>query len=424
MTLHARRPDRADVLLAAIVTVITLAGSAALDAHLSGGATLSARTAHGSGSGRPLGVLGYLLIAATCAALAWRRSLPTPVLLWTFAGVSFLGLTGYRVGPEYLPLIVAFFAAVRYGDRRIAYAVLVAGFLLTFVRPLTQGRELISPAARLALAAWLLVLAAAAEITRIRGRASRAEAERSAQAEEARLEHARRRAGEERLRIAQDLHDVLAHQLALITVQANAGLALLRSHQPDRAGESLTAIKDAGNSALGELRSALETLRAPGGAPSRAPVPLLSRAADITQLADGARAAGLSVDVRVTGRQRPLLASTDRAAYRIVQEALTNAVRHAGPGPACRCSWTTAKPCWPSPSQTTAGAARRPRPPMAGTACPGCGSGPGPWAARWTAARSRAADSGWPPTLPLPGGGAARAPGEQHPAQRTSAEGT
>ena len=300
----------------------------------------------------------------------------------------------------------------------------MAGFLLTFVRPLTQGRELISPAARLALAAWLLVLAAAAEITRIRGRASRAEAERSAQAEEARLEHARRRAGEERLRIAQDLHDVLAHQLALITVQANAGLALLRSHQPDRAGESLTAIKDAGNSALGELRSALETLRAPGGAPSRAPVPLLSRAADITQLADGARAAGLSVDVRVTGRQRPLQAPTDRAAYRIVQEALTNAVQHAGPGTGVSVLVDYGETVL---AVTVADDGRgSPQAPSAdgGNGLPGM--------RERARALGGALDCGPQPgggfrvaaTLPLPGGGAARAPGEQHPAQRTSAEGT
>ena len=287
MTLHARRPDRADVLLAAIVTVITLAGSAALDAHLSGGATLSARTAHGSGSGRPLGVLGYLLIGdlrrtgvaqvaahASSAVDVRRGQLPRADRIPGRPRVPAADRRLFRRGQ------------IRRSPDRLCGP---GGRIPSHVRQAPeQGRELISPAARLALAAWLLVLAAAAEITRIRGRASRAEAERSAQAEEARLEHARRRAGEERLRIAQDLHDVLAHQLALITVQANAGLALLRSHQPDRAGESLTAIKDAGNSALGELRSALETLRAPGGAPSRAPVPLLSRAADITQLADGA----------------------------------------------------------------------------------------------------------------------------------------
>jgi signal transduction histidine kinase len=345
VVLQAERPSRADIVIAAVVLVITMAGSAAFDAHMAGGTTLRAHLpGHRAVLGRPLGVAGYLLVAATCAALPWRRSLPTPVLLWVFACVSVLGLTGYRVGPEYLPLIVAFFAAVTHGDRRVAYAVLAGGYLLSFARPVVAGRDLVSPTARLALAAWLLVLAAAAEITRIRATVRHAEAERTARTQEARQEQARRRAGEERLRIAQDLHDVLAHQLALITVQANAGLALLKNHQPGRASESLKAIKEAGNSALGELRSVLDTLRTddvrtdnvstglPAASAARTPVPLLSRTADLTLLADGARAAGLAVDVRHSGREQPLPVAADRAAYRIIQEALTNAVRHAGPG--------------------------------------------------------------------------------------------
>jgi signal transduction histidine kinase len=120
----------------------------------------------------------------------------------------------------------------------VACAVLAGGYLLSFARPVVEGRNLVSPTARLALAAWLLVLAAAAEITRIRARARHTETEQAARAEEARQEQARRRAGEERLRIAQDLHDVLAHQLALITVQANAGLAMLRNH-PARPGQRI-----------------------------------------------------------------------------------------------------------------------------------------------------------------------------------------
>ena len=98
---------------------------------------------------------------------------------------------------------------------------------------------------------------------------------------------------------------MLAHQLALITVQANAGLALLKNHQPGRASESLMAIKEAGNSALGELRWVLNALRMPDGVPARRPAPMLSRAADLTQLTDAARAAGLAVDVRSTGPPPP-----------------------------------------------------------------------------------------------------------------------
>jgi signal transduction histidine kinase len=148
-----------------------------------------------------------------------------------------------------------------------------------------------SAAVQLGLAAWLLGLAAAAEITRILARFRRAEADERAHAQEARRELAARRAGEQRLRIAQDLHDVLAHQLALITVQANVGLAMLE-REPGRASDALSAIKDAGNSALGELPTVLGMLRTPDGAAPRGPVPLLSRDADLAQLAEGTQAAG------------------------------------------------------------------------------------------------------------------------------------
>jgi hypothetical protein len=132
----------------------------------------------------------------------------------------------FQPGPVYLPLIIAFMAAVNRGHRRVAYAVLVAGYLVA-IGVVGLGGRSSTLAFALGLAAWFLVLAAGAEIIRIRGQARRAQVQEAAQAAETRSEDARRRAGDERLRIARDLHDVLAHQLALITVQANVGLALL-----------------------------------------------------------------------------------------------------------------------------------------------------------------------------------------------------
>jgi signal transduction histidine kinase len=298
-----RRLRRGDLVLAALLTPVLLVATAG---------------AHWHGH-RPAGVAGYLLVVAAGAGLAWRRAAPTAALLWAFACAMTYSALGYAGGPIYIVLIIAFVTAVWHGDRRVAYTVLAAGFVVSayLIPLLTEGR-IGSLTSQAALAGWLLALAALPELARVAGRA--------------RVEQARRRAGEERLRMAQDLHDVLAHQLALITVQANAGLAMLH-RQPDRAGESLQAIKQAGNSALAELRGVLDALRTDGTAP-RQPTPLLSRAADAQALIDGARAAGLTVWYDDTGLGRPLPATVDGAAYRVVQEGLTNAVRHAGPGSA------------------------------------------------------------------------------------------
>jgi signal transduction histidine kinase len=141
--------------------------------------------------------------------------------------------------------------------------------------------------------------------------------------EHSRAEQQRRQASEERLRIARELHDVLGHHLSLINVQAGVGLHLMDS-RPEQAREALTAIKTASAEALREVRAVLGVLRPEEEAAPRAPAPGLDRLADLTA------EAGLPVAVRVRGTARPLPAEVDRAAYRIVQEALTNVRRHAG----------------------------------------------------------------------------------------------
>jgi signal transduction histidine kinase len=145
---------------------------------------------------------------------------------------------------------------------------------------------------------------------------------------------AQRRVQEERLRIARELHDVVAHTMATITVQAAAATQLLRD-RPDEAAESLKAIRAASKDGLRELRAILEVLRAAGSATESAdptqPAPGLSR---LDALVAGVRAAGLPVTVTVAGQRRNLPAVTDLAAFRIIQEALTNTLRHAGPATA------------------------------------------------------------------------------------------
>jgi signal transduction histidine kinase len=146
-------------------------------------------------------------------------------------------------------------------------------------------------------------------------------------AERTRAEEARRRAGEERMRIARELHDVLAHNISLINVQAGVALHLM-DEQPGQSRTALQAIKQASNDALGELRSVLDILRQGDEAEPRSPA---SGLAQLDSLVAGAEATGLEVRTRVEGAPRPLPAGTDLAAFRIVQESLTNVTRHAGP---------------------------------------------------------------------------------------------
>ncbi|MEU1127976.1 sensor histidine kinase, partial [Streptomyces sp. NPDC005899] len=167
--------------------------------------------------------------------------------------------------------------------------------------------------------AWAAAIVAAAELLR-----SRREQWAAARAE--REAAARRRADEERLLMARELHDVLAHSISVINVQAGVGLALLDA-DPEQARTALTTIKSASKEALGEVRQVLENLRTPGDAP-RAPAPGLDR---LPELVDQAAGAGLTVTVATDGRGRVAVPpGTDLAAFRIVQEALTNVVRHSG----------------------------------------------------------------------------------------------
>jgi signal transduction histidine kinase len=173
------------------------------------------------------------------------------------------------------------------------------------------------------LAAWLLVLLGVAEAIRIRR-------ERMVEAARIREEEALRRAGEERLRIARELHDALGHHLSLINMQSGVALHL-NKELPEQARSSLTAIKQASKEALTELRSVLDILRQEGEPASRSPIWSLARLED---LVSQAAAAGLVVKTETDGDARPLPFAVDVAAFRIVQEALTNVTRHAGPAAA------------------------------------------------------------------------------------------
>jgi signal transduction histidine kinase len=278
-------------------------------------ATVLAAAHHGGGDS--IGVAGVALLGAAGLVLAWRRERPAAVLAAVLALTLAYWVSGLPPGPVFLPLIVAFYTAHLTGHRLAAVLSLVGGLVgFAIVSPLARGEDVTGTGAA-SLAAWLLVLLAVAEVIRWR-RAYRAEARR------AREDEARRQAGEERLRIARELHDVLAHDISLINVQAGVALHLI-DERPEQAREALAAIKHASKDALGELRSVLEALRAEGPAP-RAPTAGLAR---LDEVVAGAAAAGLRVDAEVEGAPETLPAAVDLAAFRIVQEAVTNVIRHA-----------------------------------------------------------------------------------------------
>jgi len=269
----------------------------------------------------PLDLLAYLLLAVGPVALLWRRRSPALVLGVVMAACVVYFALGYPYGPAWLSLVVAIWTAVPAGARRAAWATALLGLAAYFALAVLLGR--VDPATVPEIAAhlgWLLLVLVVAEVA-MAGRQRRLAAERT------RAEEARRRAGEERMRIARELHDVLAHNISLINVQAGVALHLM-DEQPGQSRSALAAIKQASNDALGELRSVLDVLRQGDEAPPRAPA---SGLAQLDSLVAGAEATGLNVRARVEGTPRPLPAGTDLAAFRIVQESLTNVTRHAGP---------------------------------------------------------------------------------------------
>jgi signal transduction histidine kinase len=286
---------------------------------------LTSLAAHRQPERQALDLVAYLLLAAGPVALFWRWRSPALVLGVVMAASVLYFALGYPYGPAWLALIVAIWTAVTGGARRAAWVTAFVGLAAYFVLAAVfdRGAPVASVPAVLAHLGWLLVVLAAAEV-------ATASRQRRQAAERTRAEEARRRAGEERMRIARELHDVLAHNISLINVQAGVALHLM-DEQPGQSRSALVAIKQASNDALGELRSVLDVLRQGDEAPPRTPA---SGLAHLERLVAGAEATGLQVRTRVEGTPRPLPAGTDLAAYRIVQESLTNVTRHAGPASA------------------------------------------------------------------------------------------
>ncbi|MER5576735.1 sensor histidine kinase [Streptomyces massasporeus] len=269
---------------------------------------------------------GTAWMALACVPLVFRSRWPLPVV---FASLA-VDLAHLSVAPDFsmtpAASLVALYSLATRSSRRTAWIVgITASVLITTVYAIADSEP---PLAGTSLLRFDLAIAATALGDAVRTRRRHlAEVEaRAERAERTREEEARRRVTEERVRIARELHDVVAHHITLVNAQAGVAHHLMRN-DPDRAYEALAHIKDNSRAALDELRATVGLLRqADDGPDSRAPIPGL---ADLDALVGGVRAGGLSVRVTPSGAPRPVAPTTELTAYRIVQEALTNTHKHA-----------------------------------------------------------------------------------------------
>ncbi len=258
-------------------------------------------------------------VVVSAGALSVRRRYPVAVGVVALAAVAAYGILLDRPGPIMLVFVVALYTVVDEGRPAVAVG-LGAASVLSFAVADSANRTPDSVnGATLLHAGWLVAVIVGGPRNR-RGYLAEAVAGALA-AEQGKEEEARRRATEERLRIARELHDALGHHLSLINVQASAAL-----HRPDpaRSEQALTTIKQTSKETLRELRTTIGVLRGESEVPA-APPPGLGR---LYELVTAAGRTGLAVRTELAGT-RPLPPDVDLAAYRIVQEALTNVTRHA-----------------------------------------------------------------------------------------------
>lgn len=299
-----------DAVLAALVTAGTLA--------------VMAFGRPGTSEGRPLTWTDAALGVVVFGLILVRRRWPLPVLVVstvlavaTLAGSdrreAFLGAT-----------IVAAYTVATQTNRRTAWlaggtaALVVYASIVAFTDQGWLGPPL-------GVGAWIGMATAIGDATRSRRAYVAAVEERARRAEQTREEEARRRVVEERVRIARDLHDVVAHHIAVVNVHAGLAEHTLRS-KPEQAESSLALVRQAAQTVLAELGTVLRVLRQSGE--GDAPTEPVRGLAQLGELLDAVAATGVRVEHRQVGEARPLPPGIDLAAYRIIQEALTNAHKH------------------------------------------------------------------------------------------------
>ncbi|MYS81082.1 sensor histidine kinase [Embleya scabrispora] len=279
---------------------------------------------------------GTLFLVATALAIAVRRPFPWVALVLATGGALVLMAYAFPKSPLLGLALVVFLVGRAAADRAVVGAVAaVLGAIglaaACAVSPMSLSVLRSDVFARLVPIAIALVAACVAGVaTRKRQAYEAGLREQIERAAEARVEQARRTVVEERLRIAREMHDIVAHSMSLIAVQAELG-GYIAAARPEEARPTLASIADTSRSAMVELRHLLGVLRAPDGDGPPVPADLRPSAglADLDELIATTARAGVHVDLVVVGRARALSPGLDLSAYRIVQEALTNVVKHA-----------------------------------------------------------------------------------------------
>jgi signal transduction histidine kinase len=279
--------------------------------------------------GRPVDALTVVCILVAAGALTVRRRWPTAVLgVITVVTAVYAG-RNYPGGPFFLALFVAVGTLASEVDTRAAVVPIVIAMVPLAVVGFVVDNPTEPGWAHLLYLSWAIVAFLAGKAVRDRRELLRGLRERAQYLEETREEEALRRVAEERVRIARDLHDIVAHNIAGISLRA-ASAAHVADERPEDARRALLAIRDASRQTLDDLRSTLHLLREGDEA---APLVPTSGLADLPELVESVTRSGVPVGVEVRG-DGAVPTAVDSAAYRIVQEALTNVMRHAGPASA------------------------------------------------------------------------------------------
>jgi signal transduction histidine kinase len=276
----------------------------------------------------PMSLLSTVLSGVSCLATPWHRRYPRTVVAVTLACTLTTSTLGYVLNPLLLaPLMAALYCLALHTDRRTSRIFLAGTVVVTAVTALASDsgdHPLVLKT--LGPAFWLLLPIVSGNAARLKQAYWEAVQARATYAERSRDEEARLRVAEERMRIARELHDVVAHHMALANAQAGTAKHLARSH-PEQAEKMLATLADTTSSALRELKATVGLLRQTDDTDTPLePAPGLARLPELTA---ACRTAGVKVTVTTEGTVRPLSPGVDLTAFRIVQEALTNVTKHA-----------------------------------------------------------------------------------------------